>query len=174
MVASKSKSSLPKDAAKGKRFGIVVSRYHEELTQKLLDGAVETLKSCGAGSEDIYTAWVPGSFEIPLAARALAGQKFDAVICLGIVIKGETSHDEVIAREAARGISSAALGSGVPIIFGVLTTQSLEQAKARCGGDKGHKGIESAESAVAMVQVMEDIEKLESKAVSKNVGFGRG
>jgi len=172
MVSAKSKSTLPKDAAKGKTFGVVVSRYHEELTQKLLDGAIDTLTGLGAAAGDIKTAWVPGSFEIPLAARAFAAEEVDAVICLGILIKGETTHDEYIAREAARGISSVALSSGIPVIFGVLTTQNLDQAKARCGGDKGHKGVESAEAAVAMIHVLKDIKKSE-RAVSSNVGFNR-
>lgn len=176
MVAAKSKSTLGKDSAKGKHFGLVVSRYHEELTQKLLDGALETLKSLGAAAENIQTVWVPGSFEIPLACRAFASNEMDAVIALGIVIKGETPHDEYIAREAARGVSSIALGSGVPIIFGVLTTLTTEQAKARCGGDKGNKGVEAAEAAVSMIHVLEEIkdkDKKREKSTSKYVGFGR-
>jgi 6,7-dimethyl-8-ribityllumazine synthase len=172
MVASKNKSELSKESAAGKKFGIVVSQYHSELTEKLLEGAVKTLEGLGAKKDQIFTAWVPGSFEIPLAARAFAQQEMDAIICLGIVIKGETTHNEYIAREVARGVSQLSLSSGNPVIFGVLTTQTLEQAQARCGGDKGHKGIEAAEAAVSMIQVLEQIEKGAEKQ-SKSVGFGQ-
>ena len=171
MVASKSKAMLAKDSAAGKKFGIVVARYHEELTEALLEGAVKTLEGLGAQKEQISTVWVPGSFEIPLAARAFAQQEMDAIICLGVIVKGETSHDEYIAREAARGISQIALSSGNPVIFGILTTQTLEQAKARCGGAKGHKGVEAAEAAVSMIQVLDEIKKSGEKQ-SKSVGFG--
>ncbi|HVO32754.1 MAG TPA: 6,7-dimethyl-8-ribityllumazine synthase [Elusimicrobiota bacterium] len=170
MAAPKSKSDLPDNAAKGKRFGIVVSRYHEELTSKLLDGAVSALTGLGASKSDITTVWVPGSFEIPLAARALANQSSDAVICLGVIIKGETSHDQFIAREVARGISQLALTTGIPVSFGVLTTQSIEQAEARCGGAKGHKGVEAAQSAVTMIRVIEDLQSMPTKK-NINVGF---
>lgn len=173
MATSKSKSSLPKNAAEGKRFGIVVSRYHEDLTKALLEGAVSTLQDHGAAKENIQHVFVPGSFEIPLAARALLAQQYDAVICLGIIVKGETTHDEYIAREVARGISQLSQMTGIPVIFGVLTTQTLEQAKARCGGAKGHKGSEAAEAAISMLNVLEDIKKLSNKP-GKNVGFGFG
>lgn len=171
MVTAKPKSAPAKDAALGKTFGVVVSRYHEELTQKLLDGALETLKSYGAKADQIHTVWVPGSFEIPLAARALASHELDAVICLGIVIKGETPHNEYIAREAARGVSSVALSSGVPVIFGVLTTLNVDQAKARCGGEHGHKGVEAAEAALQMVHILSGIKTLGSGKSGRNVGF---
>jgi len=173
MVTAKPKSLLAKEAGHNKRFGIVVSRYHEELTQKLLDGALETLKNHGAKADQIHTVWVPGSFEIPMAARALTLHDIDAVICLGIVIKGETPHDEYIAREAARGVSSVALTSGVPVIFGVLTTLTMDQAKARCGGEHGHKGVEAAEAALQMIGVLAGIKTLEGHASKsgRNVGF---
>lgn len=170
MVASKNKTALPKDAAKGKRIGIVVSRYHEELTQALLEGAVSVLESLGAQADDLKTVWVPGSFEIPLAARAMAQQSFDAVICLGVIIKGETTHDEHIAREVARGIAQISQMTGVPVAFGVLTVQTLEQAQARAGGDRGNKGAQAAESAVAMLRVLEEIKKENPKS-AKGVGF---
>lgn len=171
MAGVKQKSTVNKNVAQGKRFGIVVSRYHEEWTRELLDGAVKALQDLGAAKDDILHAWVPGSFEIPLAARAMLQHQYDAVICLGIIVKGETSHDEYIAREAARGISQLSQTSGVPVIFGVLTTQTLEQAKARCGGAKGHKGVEAAEAAVEMLQVLEGIKKQGVKQ-NKGVGFG--
>jgi len=171
MVSSKNKSALGPDSAAGKKFGIVVSRYHDELTTVLLEGAVKTLEGLGARKDQVFTAWVPGSFEIPLAARAFAQQEVDAIICLGVIIKGETTHDKYIAREVARGISQIALSSGNPVIFGVLTTQTLEQAQARCGGAKGNKGVEAAEAAVSMIQVLDDIKKGGEKQ-SKSVGFG--
>jgi 6,7-dimethyl-8-ribityllumazine synthase len=171
MVAAKSKSStLPKTAAQGKRFGIVVSRYHEELTQPMQEGAVEALQGLGAKKDDIQIIWVPGSFEIPLAARALLATSPDAVICLGVIVKGETTHDEYIARECAHGVAQLSQATGTPVIFGVLTTQTLEQAKARVGGDKGHKGIESAEAAVQMIRLLEEI-KNAPKRSTKSVGF---
>src|SRR4051794_33204261 len=142
MVTSKSKSTLPKTAAQGKRFALVVSRYHDDIVQDLVTGARESLESYGAKATDIQTVWVPGSFEIPLAAHAVAQyQKVDAIVCLGVIIKGETRHDQYIAQEVARGISQVGHVSGIPVIFGVLTTETLEQAKARAGGAKGHKGV---------------------------------
>ena len=172
MVASKQKSTLPKNAALGKRFSIVISRYHEEIVKELLSGAMETLESLGAKKEDISTVWVPGSFEIPLAAHAVAqNQKVDAIVCLGVIVKGETRHDQYIAQEVARGISSVGHATGIPIVFGVLTTETLEQAKARAGGARGHKGIEAAETAVSMIQVLQDI-KGEKKKPLGSVGFG--
>jgi len=172
MVSSSSSAPiLPAGSAAGRRFGIVASRYHEELTRQLQAGALATLKNLGASDEDIVSVWVPGSFEIPLAARAFAHQQFDAVICLGVIIKGETTHDQYIAREAARGVSALAQAAGIPVIFGVLTTQTLEQARERCGGAKGHKGIEAAEAAVSMLQVLDQIKKIPGKT-PKSVGFG--
>lgn len=170
MVTSRRRSDLPKDAASGKRFGIIVSRYHDEITTELLRGAQSTLENLGAKKGDIFSVWVPGAFEIPLAARTMAAQEFDAIICLGVVVKGETTHDEYVAREVARGISAVAQASGRPVIFGVLTVQTLEQAKARAGGEKGHKGVEAAEAAVDMLRVIDQIEKAGDRP-SKSVGF---
>jgi 6,7-dimethyl-8-ribityllumazine synthase len=172
MVASKQKLNLPKNAAEGKRFAIVASRYHEEITEELVKGAAKTLESLGAKESDISTVWVPGSFEIPLAAHAVAQhQKVDAVLCLGVIIKGETRHDQYIAQEVARGISAIAHAMSMPVVFGVLTTETLEQAKARAGGSKGHKGIEAAETAVSMIQVLDHI-KGGGKKTGGSVGFG--
>ena len=171
-ISMKQTLPLPKDAAQGKRFAIVASRYHEEITQELLAGALSALKSFGARPEDIYTVWVPGAFEIPLAARACTQhQSVDAVICLGVIIKGETSHNEYIARETAQGIAQLGYQTGIPIIFGVLTPDTVEQALARAGGKKGNKGIEAAEAAVSMIQALEQIKK-DSPKPSKSVGFG--
>jgi 6,7-dimethyl-8-ribityllumazine synthase len=171
MVSSKSKFSLPKDAAAEKRFAIVVSRYHEEVTQELLNGAQDTLKALGARSDRIDVYWVPGAFEIPTAARAVSQHKdVDAIICLGVILKGETPHNEYIAQEVARGVGLIHATSGIPATFGVLTPDTLEQAKARAGGSKGNKGVEAAEAAVAMIHLLADI-KQGLKKQSKSVGF---
>ena len=174
MVASKHKADLSKTSAQGKRFAIVASRYHEDIIKELLDGTVKTLESLGAKATDISTVWVPGSFEIPFAAHAVAQhQEVDAIICLGVIIKGETRHDRYIASEVARGISHVGVQSNIPVVFGVLTTETLEQAKARAGGSKGHKGIEAAETAVTMIQVLEEIKSGDKKKTLGGVGFGR-
>jgi 6,7-dimethyl-8-ribityllumazine synthase len=169
--APSSSSALQPQAAKGKKFAIVASRYHEELSRELHHGAVEALKKWGAAPEDVRTVWVPGAFELPITARALSHLEFDAIICLGVIVKGETFHDQYLAVEVARGISGVALSSGIPVAFGVLTTQTLEQAKARCGGARGHKGIEAAETAVAMVGILDEIEQKGAKEL-RSVGFG--
>jgi 6,7-dimethyl-8-ribityllumazine synthase len=170
MVSSRSKSVLSKDAASGKRFAIVVSRYHEELTQELLNGAQDTLKSLGAKDDDISLFWVPGAFEIPSAARALSQHReVDAIICLGVILKGETPHNEYIAREVAHGIAQIHAATGIPAAFGVLTPDTLDQAKARAGGSRGNKGAEAAEAAVAMIHLLDEIKQGPKK--QKSVGF---
>jgi 6,7-dimethyl-8-ribityllumazine synthase len=172
MVTSKQKSTLAKTAAQGKKFAVVISSYHNDIAKNLLEGATATLKSLGAKEDDIQTVWVPGSFEIPFTAHLVAQHKqVDAIICLGVIIKGETRHDQYIANEVARGISNVGYTSGIPVIFGVLTTETLEQAKSRAGGSAGHKGEEAAEAAVSMIQVIEQI-KSGTKKSSSNVGFG--
>ncbi len=171
MVTSKTKFTLPKDAAQNKRFAIVVSRYHEDLSQELLKGAQDSLRALGAKPENVSTHWVPGAFEIPAAARVVSQyMEVDAIICLGIILKGETSHNEYIAHEVARGVAQIHAATGIPCTFGVLTPDSLEQAKSRTGGDKGNKGAESAEAAVAMVLLIEELKK-GPKKTSKSVGF---
>ena len=171
MVASKSKSNLPKDAAAGKRLAIVVSRYHEELAQELLSGAQDTLKSLGAKAEDVSVFWVPGAFEIPSAARAVSQHReVDAIICLGLIIKGETPHHEHLAREVARGVAQIHASTGIPTTFGILTPNTLDQAKARSGGSQGNKGAEAAAAAVAMIQLLAEIKQGPKKQI-KSVGF---
>ena len=172
MVASKHTAELPKNAAAGKKFAIVASRYHREIVDQLVEGAQETLESHGAKKADVSVIWVPGSFEIPVVARAvLDHQEPDAVICLGVIIKGETMHNEYIAHEVARGISQLSNQVGKPVIFGVLTPEDADQAKARAGGNKGHKGVEAAEAAIEMILILERIKKGPDKAL-KSVGFG--
>jgi 6,7-dimethyl-8-ribityllumazine synthase len=142
------------DAPKG-RFAIVVSRYNESITAKLLEGAVRTLIQHGVADDGIDVAWVPGAFEIPLAADRLAKSgEYLGVICLGAVIRGETTHDQHINRAVSLGITEAALGSGIPVAFGVLTCDTVEQAIHRSGGSVGNKGVEAAETALRMANLL--------------------
>jgi len=135
----------------GLRVAVIVARWNGFITRKLLEGAVSTLKECGVQDEDITTAWVPGSFEVSTAAKwAAESGRFDAVICLGCVIRGETAHFEYVAGGAAEGILDVSLKTGVPVVFGVLTTETVEQATERTGGKEGHKGEESARTAIEM------------------------
>jgi 6,7-dimethyl-8-ribityllumazine synthase len=137
------------------KFAIVVARYNENITAKLLDGAVATLKSYGVADDAIDVAWVPGAWEVPIVAERMAeSELYAAVICLGAVIKGETTHDEHINRMVSLTLGQLALDTGIPIIFGVLTTNSLEQAIHRAGGNVGNKGIECAEAALRMVNLL--------------------
>jgi 6,7-dimethyl-8-ribityllumazine synthase len=140
--------------AKGFRFGLVVSRFNEMLTGRLVEGALDCLARHGAREEDITIVKVPGSWEIPLVAERLAGSgKVDAVIGLGVLIRGATPHFDYIAAETAKGLAHVALASGLPVSFGVLTCDSLEQALERSGGKAGNKGWQAAQAAVEMVQL---------------------
>jgi 6,7-dimethyl-8-ribityllumazine synthase len=140
------------------RFGVVVSRYNESITNRLLEGAVETLKSHGVADEEIDVAWAPGAFELPLVADRLAGSgRYVAVLALGAVIRGETSHDQHINRAVSLGLTEAGLRSGVPVLFGVLTCETLEQAIHRAGGNVGNKGCECAAAALEMVRLLEQL-----------------
>jgi 6,7-dimethyl-8-ribityllumazine synthase len=141
--------------ATDKTFAIVVARFNDFVTGKLLEGAVDTLVRMGANEADITVAWVPGAFEIPVAAARLAKSgKFAAVICLGTVIRGQTPHFEYVAGQCAQGIAAVARQSGVPTIMGVLTTETMEQAVDRAGGKMGNKGAESAQAAVEMADLL--------------------
>ena len=140
---------------RGKRFGIVVSRFNELVSNRLLDGALDCLKRHDTPDDGVDVVWVPGAFEIPLAARVLAeSERYDAVICLGAVIRGATSHFERVSNEVTRGIGQAAFMSGVPILFGVLTAETLEQALERAGAKGGNKGWAAAMSALEMADLM--------------------
>jgi 6,7-dimethyl-8-ribityllumazine synthase len=153
--------------ASGRRFGIVVARFNAFITERLLDGALDALRRCGAADKDIEVARVPGSFEIPSAARAMAeGGCFDAILCLGCLIRGDTAHYEVIANECARGIGQSAQETGIPHAFGVLTTENLEQAIDRAGVKAGNKGFEAALAAVEMASLKKAISHQPS-AISK-------
>jgi len=139
----------------GIKFGIVTARFNDFINDKLLSGAVDALVRHGAAEEDIDTVWVPGAFEIPLVAKKMAESgKYDAVICLGTVIRGSTTHYDYVCNEAAKGIGAVALQTGVPVMFGVLTTESIEQAIERAGTKAGNKGAECALGAVEMVNVL--------------------
>ncbi len=141
-------------------FAIVVSRFNEFVTKCLLDGAVDALRRHGVAEERITVVWVPGSFEIPLIADRLAASgKFAAVCCLGAVIQGETTHHEYINQQVAAGIMHAGQNSGVPILFGVLTCQSMQQAMDRSGGKAGNKGSETAMAAVEMVNILKKLDQ---------------
>jgi 6,7-dimethyl-8-ribityllumazine synthase len=140
------------------RFGIVVARWNEAITRKLLDGALTALAAHGVADEAIDIAWVPGSFEIPLAAQRMAvSDEYAAVLCLGAVIRGETFHDQHINRAVSLAISQIALTANVPVLFGVLTCETMEQAIHRAGGNVGNKGAECAEAALHMVGLLKNL-----------------
>ncbi|HMO38955.1 MAG TPA: 6,7-dimethyl-8-ribityllumazine synthase [Saprospiraceae bacterium] len=149
-------SSLP--SADGMRFGIVVAEWNARITHALYEGCYDTLLKHGAQASDIYTVQVPGSFELPAGARLLAGkQKLDAVICLGCVIKGETSHNEYINHAVATGLTNLSIASGQPFIFGVLTPDNEAQALDRAGGKHGNKGVEAATTAIRMAALKKEL-----------------
>jgi len=144
--------------AKGKCFGIVASRFNDFITKKLLDAALDTLIRHGAKESEIEVAWVPGSFEIPLVAGRMAkSKKYDAVICLGTIIRGATPHFEYVASEAAKGIARVNLDADIPVIFGVITAENIEQAIERAGAKQGNKGKDAALSAIEMVNLLKGI-----------------
>lgn len=143
---------------KGLKFGLVVSRFNEFFSQKLLAGAQDALLRHGVNETDIEVAWTPGSFEIPLVAQKMAGKKkYNAVICLGAVIRGGTPHFDYIAAEVSKGIAKVSLDTGVPVIFGVITTDTLEQAIERSGTKDGNKGFDAAVSAIEMANLVKAI-----------------
>jgi 6,7-dimethyl-8-ribityllumazine synthase len=143
----------------GLKFGVVVARFNDFITNKLLDGALDSLLRHGVIEEDIEVAWVPGSFEIPLAAQKLANtKKYDAIICLGAVIRGGTPHFEYVASEVTKGIAQVSLSSGLPVIYGVITADTLEQAIERAGTKQGNEGSKAAVTAIEMANLMNAIE----------------
>jgi len=141
--------------ATGKKFAIVISRFNEFITSKLLDGALDCLTRHGAADGDIDVCWVPGSFEIPMVARkAATGGKYNAVICLGAVIRGQTPHFDYVAAEVSKGVAQVALESNTPTTFGVLTTDTIEQAIERAGTKAGNKGADAALAAIELADLM--------------------
>ncbi|AIF51922.1 MULTISPECIES: 6,7-dimethyl-8-ribityllumazine synthase [unclassified Pelosinus] len=144
--------------AEGLKIGVVVARFNEFINSKLLDGALDGLKRHGVKEEDIEVLWVPGAFEIPLVAQKMAvSKKYDAVICLGTVIRGSTSHYDYVCSEVSKGVAHVGMATGVPTIFGVLTTESIEQAIERAGTKAGNKGFESAVTAIEMANLLKQI-----------------
>ncbi len=145
-------------SAKGMKVAIVVARFNEFITSKLLSGAVDCLKRHEAEDDDITVAWVPGAFEVPLAAQKLAGSgKYDAIICLGAVIRGATPHFDYVCAEASKGIAHVSLEYGLPVAFGILTTENIQQAVERAGTKAGNKGVDAAMTAIEMVNLFKEI-----------------
>lgn len=140
----------------GIKVGIVNGRFNEFISGKLLDGALDGLKRHGVNEENIEVAWVPGSFEIPLTAKKMAdSDKYDGIICLGAVIRGETPHFNYVSSEVSKGVAKVGLDAEIPVIFGVLTTDTIEQAISRAGTKSGNKGYEAAESLIEMVNLLD-------------------
>lgn len=145
--------------AEGLKIGIVAARFNEFIVSKLIGGAEDALKRHGVREDDIELAWVPGAFEIPLIAQKMAhSKKYDAVICLGAVIKGATSHYDYVCAEVSKGIATVSLNSNIPVMFGVLTTDSIEQSIERAGTKAGNKGFDVAVSAIEMCNVIKTLE----------------
>lgn len=145
---------------KGQTFAVVVSRFNEFISAKLLEGCLDTLKRQGAAEDRVDVYWVPGSFEIPLAAQRLAAsRRYDAVICLGAVIRGATPHFDLVAAEVAKGVAQASLSTQVPVIFGVVTTDTIEQAVERAGTKAGNKGADAALAALEMSDLMAKVDQ---------------
>jgi len=144
-------------SGKGLKIGIVVSRFNEFITQKLLSGALDCLTRHEVDSNQIDVIWVPGAFEIPLAAKKAAQKEYDAIICLGAVIRGATPHFDYVAAEVTKGVATVSLDAGKPVIFGVLTTDTIEQAIERAGTKAGNKGWEAALAAIEMANLFKKI-----------------
>jgi len=145
--------------AKDVKIGIVAARFNEPIVSKLLDGALDALRRHDVKEDDISVAWVPGAFEIPVtASKMVKSGKYDAVICLGAVIRGSTSHYDYVCSEVSKGVAHISLNAGIPVIFGVLTTENIEQAIERAGTKSGNKGFDSALSALEMVNLLKSLD----------------
>ena len=143
---------------KGKKFGIVASRFNDFITKRLIEGAVDTLSRHGVDEKGVDIVWVPGAFEIPtIAQRMSKGKKYDAIICLGTIIRGSTPHFDYIAGESAKGIAKVSMDSGVPCIFGIITAENIEQAIERAGTKDGNKGRDAALSAIEMANLVDKV-----------------
>ncbi len=144
--------------AKGKTFGLVVSRFNDFITNRLLEGCVDELIRHGTKDSDIEVVWAPGAFEIPVLASHMAkSKKYNSIICLGTIIKGATPHSDYIASEASKGIANVSLNTGVPVMFGIITADSIEQAIERAGTKQGNKGRDAARSAIEMANMMAEL-----------------
>lgn len=143
---------------KGKKFAVVVSRFNAFIAEHLLEGAIDTLVRSGVAGDSVVVARVPGAYEIPLVAQKMAKtKKYDAIICLGVIIRGATPHFDFVANEAAKGIAMVSMETGLPVLFGVLTTDSIEQAIERAGSKAGNKGAECASAAIEMVNLLSQL-----------------
>lgn len=162
MSGSGRAAAPPLDGA-GLRVAVACARFHEAIADRLLDGAVRELDRLGVRGEDVRVVRVPGAFELPVAARHLIRAGADAVVCLGVVIRGETAHFDFVAGEAARGIARAGEETGVPVLFGVLTVETEEQARERAGGRLGNKGAEAAAGAVEMAGLVRALKRAEAR-----------
>jgi 6,7-dimethyl-8-ribityllumazine synthase len=141
-------------SGRGRRFGIVVSRFNEFISMRLLEGAMDCLRRHGAADEDITVVWVPGAFDVPVLAKRMGDAgAYDAIVCLGAVIRGETPHFDFVASEAAKGVAHAAMQTGVPTVFGIVTAETLEQAIDRAGAKSGNKGWDAALSAIELADL---------------------
>ncbi|MEO8423513.1 MAG: 6,7-dimethyl-8-ribityllumazine synthase [Actinomycetota bacterium] len=159
----------------GRRIAVVAARFNDAITRKLVDGALAGLTAQGVSGQDVDVAWVPGAFEVPLVARRMARSgRFDGVICLGAVIRGETAHFDLVANEAARGIADVARDTGIPVIFEVLAVENLAQAEDRAGGAHGNKGWEAAEAVLSMVSLLEELPRDGNSEGSKETVRMRG
>ena len=148
--------------SKGLRFGVVVSRFNSFITTKLLDGALDAIKRHGGNLDDVDVVWVPGAFEAPTVAKKLADSgRYNALLCIGAVIRGATPHFDYVASESAKGIAHVALNTGVPIIYGIITTDTIEQAIERAGTKAGNKGAEAAVTAIEMANLYKQLQTLE-------------
>jgi 6,7-dimethyl-8-ribityllumazine synthase len=145
--------------AKGLKIAIVVARFNSFLSQKLLDGAIDCLKRHEADENNIDVFWVPGSFEIPLMVKKLSSKNYDGIVALGVLIKGDTPHFDYIATETTKGIAQVSLDSQIPVSFGVVTAENLEQAIERCGTKQGNKGFDAALSVIEMANIFKEINK---------------
>lgn len=141
----------------GQRIGIVVSRFNEFITNKLLSGCLDTLVRHNVNQQDIEVIWVPGAFEIPLIAQKMVQRGYDAVICLGAVIRGATPHFEYVSAEVTKGVAQVALATGVPVVYGIITADTIEQAIERAGTKAGNKGVDAANTAIEMVNLIKQI-----------------
>ncbi len=149
-----------KVVSEGIKVGIIAARFNEFITSKLLGGAIDALERHNVVREDIDVAWVPGAFEIPLIAKKMANsKKYDAIICLGAVIRGATSHYDYVCNEVSKGIASVSLDAEIPVMFGIVTTENIEQAIERAGTKAGNKGYDCAVGAIEMVNLIREIEK---------------
>ncbi len=144
-------------AGEGHKFGIIVSRFNEFFTGKLLSGCLDALTRHGTAEEDIEIAWVPGAFEMPLVAQKMCAKGYDAVICLGVVIRGATPHFEYVSAEVTKGIAQVGLNTGTPVIYGVVTADTIEQAVERSGTKAGNKGSDAGVTAIEMVNLLKEI-----------------